>query len=123
MIASIGVLNVMLTNVARRTREFAIRIAMGAQQRDILIIVLAESFVTGIIGALIGLALALGAAPSIGNLMAAGIEEATKLSPDISFKGILLPLLICGLCSLTAGVVPALKVRKMDILSALRNDS
>jgi putative ABC transport system permease protein len=123
MIASIGVLNVMLTNVARRTREFAIRIAMGARHKDILMVVLTESLFIGLCGALTGLFLALATAPFIGNLMAAGIAEATHLSPQISLKGILLPLLICGACSLIAGVIPALKVRQMDILSALRNDT
>lgn len=121
-IASIGVLNVMLTNVARRTHEFAIRITMGARQRDILMIVLAESICVGLLGALIGLFLAIIGAPLIGDLMASGIEEAAQLKPDISLKGIIQPLLICGLCSLIAGVIPALKVRNVDILAALRKN-
>ena len=122
LIASIGVLNVMLTNVTRRTREFAIRVAMGARLREILMIVLAESIFIGMCGAFVGLVMALISAPYLADIMAAGIEEATQLTPDISFKGIFLPLLICGICSLLAGVVPALKVRKMDILAALREN-
>lgn len=121
-IASIGVLNVMLTNVARRTHEFAIRITMGARQRDILLVVLAESICVGLLGALIGLLLAVVAAPIIGDLMASGIQEASQLEPKISLKGIIEPLLICGLCSLIAGVIPALKVRNVDILAALRKN-
>jgi putative ABC transport system permease protein len=121
-IASIGVLNVMLTNVARRTHEFAIRIAMGARQRDILMVVLAESICVGLLGAFIGLLLAVFIAPIIGDLMASGIQEASQLQPDISLKGMVQPLLICGLCSLFAGVIPALKVRNVDILAALRKN-
>ncbi len=121
-IASIGVLNVMLTNVARRTHEFAIRITMGAKQREILLVVLAESICIGLLGALIGLMLAVIGAPFIGDLMAAGIEEASQLKPDFSLKGILQPLLICGLSSLAAGLIPAMKVRNVDILAALRKN-
>ncbi len=122
LIATIGVLNVMLTSVARRTREFAIRIAMGAHRKAILAIVITESIFIGLCGALIGLLFALIVAPYIGDLMAAGIEEATTLVPDISIKGIVMPLLICSICSLVAGTIPALKVRKMDILGALREE-
>ena len=121
-IASIGVLNVMLTNVSRRTHEFAIRIAMGASQEEILIIVLTEGIFVGLIGAAIGLIIALLAAPLIGHLMSQGIKEMAHLYPVISLKGFLLPLAVCGICSLVAGLIPALKVRKVDILSALREN-
>ena len=121
-IASIGVLNVMLTNVSRRTYEFAIRIAMGASQEEILKIVLAEGIFVGLIGAAIGLVIALLVAPVIGNIMSKGIKEMAHLYPVISMKGILIPLAICGICSLIAGLIPALKVRKVDILSALREN-
>lgn len=82
IIASIGILNVMLTNVARRTHEFAIRIAMGANRRDILLVVLSESIFIGLFGALIGLVLAVIIAPFLGDIMASGIQEASKLKPD-----------------------------------------
>jgi ABC-type antimicrobial peptide transport system permease subunit len=121
-IASIGVLNVMLTNVARRTHEFAIRIAMGARQQEILVIVLAEAIFVGLIGAAIGLIIAVTIAPIIGVMMSKGIREMAHLSPIISLRGFLLPLAICGICSLVAGIIPALKIRKVDILSALREN-
>ncbi len=121
-IASIGVLNVMLTNVSRRTHEFAIRIAMGARQEEILTIVLAEGLFVGLMGAAIGLLIAILTAPIIGNIMSKGIKEMAHLSPVISLKGLLLPLAVCGICSLVAGLIPALKVRKVDILSALREN-
>jgi ABC-type lipoprotein release transport system permease subunit len=121
-IASIGVLNVMLTNVSRRTHEFAIRIAMGARQEEILVIVLAEGIFVGLIGAAIGLVIAVLVAPLIGSVMSKGIREMAHLSPIISLKGFLIPLAVCGICSLVAGLIPALKVRKVDILTALREN-
>jgi ABC-type antimicrobial peptide transport system permease subunit len=121
-IASIGVLNVMLTNVARRTHEFAIRIAMGARQQEILIIVLAEGIFVGLIGAALGLVIAVAIAPLIGGVMSKGIREMAHLSPIISVRGFIIPLATCGLCSLIAGLIPAFKIRKVDILSALREN-
>lgn len=44
------------------------------------------------------------------------------LYPVISLKGLLLPLAVRGICNLVAGLIPALKVRKVDILSALREN-
>jgi putative ABC transport system permease protein len=121
-IASIGVLNVMLTNVSRRTHEFAIRIAMGARQEEILAIVLAEGIFVGLIGAAIGLVVAVLVAPLIGDIMSKSIREMAHLVPIISLKGLLIPLAVCGICSLAAGLIPAFKVRKVDILCALREN-
>jgi ABC-type antimicrobial peptide transport system permease subunit len=121
-IASIGVLNVMLTNVSRRTHEFAIRIAMGARQEEILTIVLAEGMFVGLIGAAIGLVVAVLVAPLIGDIMSKSIREMAHLVPIISLKGLLIPLAVCGICSLAAGLIPAFKVRKVDILCALREN-
>lgn len=120
LIASIGILNVMLTNVTRRTHEFAIRIAMGANRKDILLVVLSESIFIGLVGAFVGLVVAVLVAPLLGDLMASGIQDASKLKPVFSMNGFLLPLLTCGLSSLSAGLIPALKARRLDILSALR---
>ncbi len=120
VIASIGILNVMLTNVARRTHEFAIRIVMGANRRDILFVVLSESIFIGLVGAFLGLVVAVLIAPILGDVMASGIQEASKLKPDYTMNGFLIPLMTCGLSSLVAGLIPAIKARKLDILSALR---
>lgn len=122
LVASIGVVNVMLSNVVRRSKEFAIRIAMGAPHKDIIYIVLAESAMIGVVGALAGILTAVVAAPPLCALISTKIPEASQLQPYFSLKGILIPLFVCGLSGLLAGIIPAIKVGQLDILKMLRSE-
>jgi ABC-type antimicrobial peptide transport system permease subunit len=121
-IAFVGVMNVMLTNTSRRSNEFAIRISMGARHYEILTTVLMESFLLGITGALIGVALSAALAPYAGRLLESKINGVNQLVPYYGAKGVLYPLFVCGLAGLIAGVIPALNVRRLDVLSSLRNN-
>lgn len=121
LIASIGVVNVMLTNVAQRAHEYAIRVAMGASQREILVSVLIESLFLGLLGGLIGVMGAVALAPYVGERMASQIPGAARLVPVFTIKGFWQPFLVCGVSSLLAGIIPALKVRRLDILATLRD--
>jgi predicted permease len=60
IVAALGLYGVVAFGVAQRTREFGIRMALGAQSRDVLRQVLGESVRVVVIGAGLGLALALG---------------------------------------------------------------
>jgi hypothetical protein len=120
LVASIGVVNVMLANVIRRTREFAVRIAMGARHSDITLIILAESLIFGLVGAVIGVVGAILTSSAICSLISSNISEASHLKPYIGLRGILTPLLVCSLSGLVAGIVPALRTRRLDILASLR---
>lgn len=120
LIAAIGIVNVMLANVVRRAREFAIRVAMGARQSDLAVIVLVESGLLGFLGAALGVVLAMVVAPYICDAISHATPEATALAPLFSWKGVAVPLLVCTASGLLAGIVPALKTRRMDILSVLR---
>ncbi len=120
LVATIGIINVMLANVVRRSREFAIRVAMGAHHRDIIVMVLLESFLLGLVGAVIGIVAAALVASPLCTLISSHIQEASQLRPYIGVRGILIPLIVCSLSGLAAGVIPALRVRKLDILEVLR---
>jgi len=122
-IAFVGVMNVMLTNIARRSHEFAVRLSMGARQAEILAMVLLESSMLGVAGALIGVATSASLAPLAGRLLQSRINGVNELLPYYSFRGILYPVLVCGLAGLIAGVMPAFKVRRMDVLASLRNNN
>ncbi len=119
-IASIGIISVMLANVVHRTREFAVRIAMGAGHKELSTLILIESITMGLIGATAGILLAIPVSPLLINALATNIPGASQLDFTINLKGIISPLLVCGLCSLLAGIIPALRVARMDILSAIR---
>lgn len=119
LVASIGVANVMLANVVRRRREYAIRIAMGARQSEIFGLVLCESMLIGFAGGLAGIAAGMAISPLVCRELAGRIHEVQRLAPVFSLRGILIPLAACGISGLLAGVVPALQIRRMDVLSVL----
>ncbi|MCP4221390.1 MAG: ABC transporter permease, partial [bacterium] len=119
-IASIGIISVMLSNVVHRTREFAIRVAMGANHNELSMLVLIESVAMGIIGATAGIILAVPTAPLLIGVLSEKVAGTGQLEYLINIKGVLFPIAVCGLCSLLAGIIPALRVRKMDILTAIR---
>ncbi|MDH5756792.1 MAG: ABC transporter permease [Nitrospinota bacterium] len=120
LIASIGVLNVMLANVTRRSREFAIRVAVGAEPSDLGIIVLMESVALSLVGGLVGLLMAVAGAPLIIQALATRIPEASNIIPVITPGGVVAPLAVCVICGALAGAVPAMRARKLDVLVALR---
>lgn len=120
LVAAIGVINVMLANVIKRMREFAIRVAMGAKQSDIVILVLTESFMIGLLGSVIGILAAVQISGPLCALISSKIPEASQLTPLFGSKGIIIPLLVCSLSGLIAGIIPALRAGRIDILSVLR---
>jgi ABC-type antimicrobial peptide transport system permease subunit len=123
LVASIGVLNVMLTSVTRRTREFSIRLAMGASRREILGAVMLESTLISGFGAVFGVATALLLAPRLSGVLAARIPQASLLAPLYCLQGFLYPFLVCGACGLVAGLMPALRAGRIDVLAALRAEA
>ena len=123
LIASIGVLNVMLTSVTRRTHEFSIRLAMGASRRAILGSVMLESALISCFGAVLGVVAAVVLAPHLTGLLAARIPQAGLLTPLYCPQGFLYPFLVCGACGLVAGLLPALRAGRIDVLAALRAEA
>ena len=120
IVASVGVLNVMLTNVAHRMHEFSIRISMGATKNEILRSVVLESCLIAMLGALCGVVVAIISAPYLGHVISMRIPEAARLRPVYTFGGLVYPFVVCGICGLIAGVLPAIRVRRLDVLAALR---
>ena len=78
-VAAIGLFGLMSYNVSRRTREIGIRMALGAERREVLGLVLRESMLLVAIGVAIGIAASLGA----GRLVrVAAIRAGADGSPD-----------------------------------------
>ena len=69
LVGSIGIMNMMLTSVAERTREIGIRKAIGARERVIIIQFLSESVMISFIGSMIGLVLGVGLAQGVGRFI------------------------------------------------------
>jgi predicted permease len=114
LLAVIGVYGVKSYVVSRRTREFGIRIATGADPRALLWQVLIEGGRTTAIGIGLGLLLALGAGQFLQGILygVAGFEPVVLVTA---------PLILLA-ASLLASYLPALRATKVDPTVALRSE-
>jgi len=112
VLAAMGLYGVMAYSVAQRTREFGVRIAIGARQIDILMLILSESGRLALFGTVLGLILA---ALST-RVVASQIYGVSPLDP-LTFAGVGLALLIVAFF---ASYVPAYRAAKIDPMVALR---
>jgi putative ABC transport system permease protein len=112
LLAAMGLYGVMAYSVAQRTREFGLRVAMGAKPRDILRLILRESGTLTICGMVAGLILA---AIST-RLVASAIYGISPLDP-LTYGSVSLVLLAVGLA---ASYIPARRAAKVDPMVALR---
>jgi len=112
LLACVGIFGVMAYSVTQRTHEFGIRMALGAQQRDVLRMVLAQGARLLIAGLILGWIAAL----SLTRVMS-GLLYGVRASDPWTFAGVsaLLALVTIGAC-----VLPALRATKVDPIEALR---
>jgi predicted permease len=112
LLAAIGLYGVMSYNVARRTNEIGIRLALGAQSANLLRMIMHESLVLLAIGTTLGLPLA---------VMATRIIKEQLFAMDaidpISFA---IALLVVSLMMVIAGWLPARRAAGVDPVTALR---
>jgi predicted permease len=114
LLAVIGIYGVKSYVVSRRTREFGIRIAIGAQPRAVLWQVLREGGRITAVGIGIGLLLALGA----GQVLQGFLYGVNAVEPVVLVTA---PLILLA-SSLLAASVPALRATKVDPTVALRSE-
>ncbi|MBO0858936.1 MAG: ABC transporter permease [Chloracidobacterium sp.] len=113
-LAVIGLYGTMSYTVGRRTREIGIRIALGAQSKDMLRMALGEALLLAAIGVLLGLPLAAGASRLIKSLL----FGVTVTDPMTISSAILVMLTM----ALLAGYFPARRATKIDPMDALRSE-
>ena len=113
-LAIIGIYGVMAYSVAQRTHEFGVRIALGAQPRDVLMLVLRAGIRLVVFGLVIGVP----AAFAMGSGLASQLYGVRGTDPA-TFIGI--PLLL-GAVALLASMVPARRATRVEPIVALRND-
>jgi predicted permease len=112
ILASIGIYGVLAYSVAQRTSEIGLRMALGAQPRQVLGLVLKQGMFLALIGATAGILVALPVAR-----MAAGLLYGVSATDPLTYAGI--TLLLMGV-ALLACYLPARRATRIDPLVALR---
>jgi putative ABC transport system permease protein len=114
LVGGIGIMNIMLVSVTERTREIGIRLAIGAQEKHILIQFLVEATVLSLLGGIIGIVI---------GLSLAGVASATLAIPFAPSPAVvLLAVGFSALIGMVFGFFPALRGARLDPIDALRHE-
>ena len=113
LVGGIGILTIMTMAVTERTAEIGLLRALGARERQIMMLFLGEAMMLSALGGLAGLALGVGIAQSLHWLF-----PALPVHTPWIFAGVAeLSAIIIGLA---AGVIPARRAARLDPVEALR---
>jgi len=116
LVASIGIMNIMLVSVTERTREIGIRKAVGAKRRDILVQFLLEAATLSLVGGAAGIALGWTIASAISVIAGlAGFPIQATLSPLHVITAVTVSVII----GLVSGIYPALRAARLNPIDAL----
>jgi len=130
IVGAVGIANTMFTSVLEKTKEIGIMKAIGAQDKDIMIIFLLNSALIGLIGGLGGVILGYFASTLIsswggigtavtsgrGGGFLGGFGSSTYVSPELIIGALLFSVLI----GMIAGAIPAYRASKLNPVDALR---
>jgi predicted permease len=118
LIACANVANLFLVRGTGRTKEMALRIALGASTSRILAQMLTESLVLSLLGGLFGLAVAFAGVRGIGQLIPAGLLPGGTAALNIPV--LLFAAAIVLLAAFVFGITPALHSSSTDVQSELK---
>jgi predicted permease len=114
ILACIGLYGLLSYEVARRTRELGIRLALGAQRRELMRLVVRRGLVLALAGAVIGI----GAARAVTGLMAAMLYSVRPYDPA-TFASVCFLLMLVALAACS---IPACRAMRIDPMVALRDE-
>jgi putative ABC transport system permease protein len=120
-IAIVNIANLLLARSEARTREVAVRHALGASRRRLFRQFATESLVLGICGGTLGILVAVWALDAVTALIPASAPRASEIALDGAAVGF---AVICSIAAaLVFGVAPILHARRIDLHGALKDSS
>ncbi len=114
LVGGIGIMNIMLVSVTERTREIGIRLAIGAQEKEVLLQFLVEAAMLSAFGGLVGIL--------IGMLAAAAIAPALNVPFVWQPSTIMIAFTFSAMVGVVFGYVPARRAARLDPIEALRHE-
>jgi predicted permease len=114
LLTALGLYGVLTFSVARRTREIGIRVALGAQSRDVFKLVMTRGMILVLLGVAVGVGGSLAFARVLETLMF-GVNAKNAATIAVVSAGLLVVALI-------ACYLPARRATKVDPLVALRHE-
>jgi ABC-type antimicrobial peptide transport system permease subunit len=114
VIACVGLYGTVSYNVARRTQEIGVRMALGAQRSGVVLMVLREVLVLALVGLAIGMSTALATSKFVESLLY-GMRPNDPLALSLAVTTLLSAALL-------AGYIPAWKASRIDPMAAVRHE-
>ena len=114
LLAAIGIYGVLSLAVAQRRRELGIRMALGAERRGVLTMILGQAMAIAAVGGVIGAVAALLAGRALGSMLY-GVTAADPVTYVVC-------AVVLGTAVLAAAIVPAARATQVHPMVALRSD-
>jgi putative ABC transport system permease protein len=114
LVGGIGIMNIMLVSVTERTREIGIRLAIGAQARQVLLQFLVEAVVLSLFGGLAGIA--------VGLTFAAFATSMLGVPFLIDVPIVVVAFVFSAMVGIVFGYFPAQRASRLNPIEALRHE-
>src|SRR5262245_51606224 len=121
IVACVNIANLLLARGGRRAREFAIRRAAGAERRDLILHVLAESFVLSFVAGIAGLAIGGALIELIRQYAPATVPRLDEAA--VNLNALSFTFMVTVVSGIAIGIVPALRSTALIPVDVLRSSA